>query len=179
MSWMDQVGNLLKKYTSGGTGAAAAAAPAPDVHAHFDQVAQAAPSSAIAEGLAAAFHSDQTPPFGQMVSSLFSSSSGDQKAGMLNHLISSVSPSMLAQILPMLGLAGLTGSTSARITPEQAQKVSPQAVQQAATHAEKNDPSTVGALSAFYAQHSSLIKTLGGSALAIALAKIAQRETSR
>src|SRR6478672_2878732 len=67
MSWVGQVGALLKQYTSGG----AAAAPAPDVHAHFDQVAEAAPSGAIAEGLAAAFRSDQTPAFGQMLSTLF------------------------------------------------------------------------------------------------------------
>ena len=51
MSWMDKVGGLLKQYTSG---SGAAAAPAPDVHAHFDQVAEAAPTSTIAEGLAAA-----------------------------------------------------------------------------------------------------------------------------
>jgi hypothetical protein len=152
---MDQVGSLLKKYTGGG--AAAAAAPAPDVHAHFDQVAQAAPSSAIAEGLAAAFRSDQTPAFGQMVSTLFTNSNGDQKAGMLNHLMSSISPSMLAEILPMAG--GLAGKTGAQITPEQAQQISPQAVQQLAAHAEKNDPSIVGSLSSFYAQHSALVKT--------------------
>ncbi|HXU21960.1 MAG TPA: hypothetical protein VN788_15360, partial [Verrucomicrobiae bacterium] len=76
MSWLNQVGHLLQQYTSGG----AAAAPAPDVHAHFDQVAQAAPSSVIAEGLAAAFRSNQTPAFGQMLSTLFTNSNGDQKA---------------------------------------------------------------------------------------------------
>lgn len=175
MSWIDQVGSLLKRYTGGGT--AAAAAPAPDVHAHFDQVAQAAPSSAIAEGLAAAFRSDQTPPFSQMVSTLFSNSNGDQKAGMLNHLMSSVSPSMLAEILPMLGLTGLAGKAGgAQITPEQAQQVSPQAVQQLASHSEKDDPSIIGSLSSFYAQHATLVKTLGGSVLSVALAKIAQRQ---
>lgn len=176
MSWMDQVENLLKKYTGGGT--AAAAAPAPDVHAHFDQVTQAVPSSAIAEGLAAAFRSDQTPSFGQMVSTLFSNSNGDQKAGMLNHLMSSVSPSMLTEILPMLGVAGMAGKAgAAQITPEQAQQVSPQAVQQLASHAEKNDPSIIGSLSSFYAQHTTLVKTLGGSVLTVALAKIAQRQS--
>jgi len=174
MSWMDQVGSLLKKYTAGGT--AAAAAPAPDVHAHFDQVAQAAPPSAMAEGLAAAFRSDQTPPFGTMVSTLFTNSDGDQKAGVLNHLLSSVSPSSLSKILPMAGLAGLAGDAGAQVTPAQAQQISPQAVQELATHAEKNDPSIVGSLSSFYAQHSALVKTLGGSVLTVALAKIAQHQ---
>ena len=96
MGWFNQVGNLLKHYTSGG---AAAAAPAPDAQAHFDQVAQAAPKGVIAEGLAAAFRSDRTPAFGQMLSTLFANSNGDQKAGMLNQLFSSVSPGMLTQVL--------------------------------------------------------------------------------
>src|ERR1700694_271954 len=149
MSWLNQVGNLLKQYTSGG----GAAAPAPDVHAHFDQVAQAAPSGVIAEGLAAAFRSNQTPAFGQMLSTLFTNSNGDQKAGMLNQLLSGA------------GLAGLVGGAGAQLTPDQAQKVSPEVVQQLAAHAEKANPSIIDSLSSFYAQHGTLVKTLGGTAL--------------
>ena len=107
MGWMDKVGGLLKQYTSG---SGAAAAPAPDVHAHFDQVAQAAPSSAIAEGLTAMFNSDKTPAFGQMLSTLFNNSTGEQKAGMVNQLLSSVNPAMLTQILGSVGLAGVAAS---------------------------------------------------------------------
>jgi hypothetical protein len=61
------------------------------------------------------------------------------------------------------------------ISPQQAQQVSPEAVQQLAAHAEKNDPSIIDKASAFYAQHPQLVKTLGGAALTIALAKVAQR----
>jgi hypothetical protein len=57
---------------------------------YFDQVAQAVPSATLAEGLTAVFRSDQTPAFGQLVSGLFGQSSGDQKAGILNQLLSSV-----------------------------------------------------------------------------------------
>lgn len=174
MSWLDKVGSLLKQYSSGGTGTAAA--PAPDVNAHFDQVAQAAPSSTVAEGLAAAFRSDQTPAFGQLVAKLFANSNPDQKAGMLNRLTSSVSPSMLAEVLSGAGLSGLAAEAGARLTPDQAQKLSPEAVQQLAAHAEKASPSIVDSLSSFYAQHSSLVKTLGGSVLTVALAKIAERQ---
>ena len=39
MSWLDQVGSLLKQYAPGG----AAAAPASDVNAHFDQVVASGP----------------------------------------------------------------------------------------------------------------------------------------
>lgn len=171
MSWLGQVGQLLKQYTSGG----AATAPAPYVHAHFDQVAEAAPSGAIAEGLAAAFRSDQTPAFGQMLSTLFANSSGEQKAGMLNQLLASVSPAMLAQVASGAGLTGLLGGAGAQLTPDQAERLSPEAVQQLAAHAEGANPSVIDSISTFYAQHSGLVKTLGGGALTILLAKIAQR----
>lgn len=171
MTWTDQLGNLLQQYTSGG----AAAQPAPDVHAHFDQVAQAAPASAIAEGLTAAFNSDKTPAFGQMLSTLFNNSNGDQKAGMINHLLSSVSPSTLTQVLSGAGLAGLMGGAT-QITPDQAQKLTPDTVQQLATHAQKSNPSVVETVSSFYAQHTTLVKTLGGAALSVALAKVAERQ---
>ena len=172
MDWTDQVGKLLKQYTSGG----AAAQPAPDVHAHFDQVAQAAPTSVIAEGLTAAFNSDKTPAFGQMLSSLFSNSTGDQKVGMVNQLLNSVSPGTLTQILSGAGLAGLLGAGKTQLTPDQAQKLSPEVVQQLATHVQSSNPSVVESVSNFYAQHPTLVKTLGGAALTVALAKIAERQ---
>jgi|SRR5690348_10262776 len=172
MSWINQVGNLLKQYTSGG----AAAQPAPDVHAHFDQVAGAAPSGTIAEGLAAAFRSDRTPALGQMVSSLFSQSNGEQKAGLLNQLMGSVNPATLTQILSGAGLSGLLSGGKEQLSSDDAQKISSDVVQQLATHAEKADPSSVDSLSTFYAQHTALVKTLGGTALSIALAKIAERQ---
>lgn len=164
----------LEQYTSGG----AAAAPAPDVHAHFDQVAEAAPSSALAEGLSAAFKSDQTPAFGQMLSTMFNSSSGEQKAGIINQIMSSVPPGTLTSLLSGAGLASILGGGAGtpQITPEQAQKISPEAVQQLATQAHNADPSIVDSVSTFYAQHTTLIKTLGGTALTIALAKVAEKQ---
>src|SRR5882672_2507929 len=145
MTWTDQIGSLLKQYTSGG----AAAQPAPDVHAHFDQVAQAAPASVIAEGLTAVFNSDKTPAFGQMLSTLFNNSNGDQKAGMINHLLSSVSPDTFAKVLSGAGLAGLVGAGNTQLTPEQAQKLSPEAVRQLAAHAQNSNPSVVETVSTF------------------------------
>jgi hypothetical protein len=173
MSWTDKLGNLLQQYTSGG----AAAQPAPDVHAHFDQLAQSAPTSVIAEGLAAAFKSDKTPAFGQMISTMFTNSNGDQKAGMLKQLLSSVNPATLTQVLSGAGLAGLVGGNT-QLTPDQAQKISPEVVQQLATHAQNANPSVVESVSSFYAQHATLIKTLGGTALTVAMAKVAERQNS-
>ena len=130
----------------------------------------------IAEGLSAVFHSDQTPAFGNLVGSLFSQSNGDQKAGMLNQLLASVGPGVLAQLGGGGMLASLLGGGATQVTPQQAQSISPEVVQQLATHAEKADPSIVEKASAFYAQHTSLVKTLGGAALSIALAKVAERQ---
>jgi hypothetical protein len=170
MSFLDEVGNVLKQYSAGTPQNTANATE------HFDQVAQAAPPNVIAEGLSAVFHSDQTPAFGNLVGSLFSQSNGDQKAGMLNQLLASVGPGVLAQLGGGGMLASLLGGGAPQVTPQQAQSISPELVQQLAAHAEKADPSIVDKASAFYAQHTGLVKTLGGAALSIALAKVAERQ---
>jgi len=169
MTLLESVTNVLQQYRSGSTPNAANATE------HFDQVAQTAPPNAIAEGLSAMFKSDQTPAFGNMVGSLFSQSNGEQKAGMINQLIASVGPGTVAQMAGGGVLASLLGGAS-QITPQQAQNISPEVVQQIATHAEKTDPSFVDRASAFYAEHTTLVKTLGGAALTIALAKVAERQ---
>ena len=53
------LGSLLQQYAGG-------SAPPANVDEHFDQVAQNASPADLSQGLAAAFRSDQTPPFGQM-----------------------------------------------------------------------------------------------------------------
>ena len=168
MGILDSLSDVLKNYSGGQTQNTANAAE------HFDQVAQVAPRNVIAEGLAAAFRSDETPAFGNLVGKLFSQSSGEQKAGILNQLLASAGPGVLAQLAG--SATSLPGSAGQQITPDQAQAVSPEVVQQLATHAEKSDPSIVDKASAFYAQHSTLVKTLGGAALTIALAKVAERQ---
>ena len=56
---------------------------------------QQAPQEGLAAALTHAFQSDQTPPFGQMISGLFGQTSNEQKAGILNQLIASVGPQVL------------------------------------------------------------------------------------
>src|SRR3954447_9321048 len=128
MDWMNAVGGLLQQY------AGANAQPAQGaIEDDFDQVAQAAPQSAIADGLAAAFRSNQTPPFAQMAASMFQNADGQQRAGILNALIAAAGPAILSQVLSrsgggLAGLGGLLGSGQQTVTPEQAQQVSPDAV---------------------------------------------------
>ena len=175
MDWMNQIGGLLKQYSG------AEAAQAPDtVEDDFDQLTQAAPESALADGLSAAFRSEQTPPFGQMLGGLFNQSSGTQRASILNTLISALGPAVMSQILSRVGggggLAGMLGGGQAEVTPEQAEAIPPQVVEEVAAEAEKRDPSVVDMISNVYAQHPTLIKTLGAAALTVALAKIADRQ---
>ena len=176
MNWIDQVGGLLQQYTSGNETDAS-----PQVHDDFDQVAQAAPSSTLADGIAAAFRSDRTPPFGDMVASLFSNSRGDQQAGLINNLIAAAGPALVSQILSRRGGDGidvtrLLNGGQTELAPEQAQQIPPDAVREIAAQAEKQDPSIVDQIGSFYAEHPTLVKTLGGAALSIALAKLAQRQ---
>ena len=171
MGLFDQLSSVLQQYAgSTGTGQVN-----PQVNEHFDQVAQAAPSGTLAEGLAAAFRSSSTPDFGQMLGSMFSQSTGEQKAGILNQLLASGGAGLLSQLGGAGGgLAALIGGAS-QISAQQASQVSPEAVQQLAAHAQKSDPSVIDKASAFYSQHPTLIKTLGGAALTVAMAKMAEK----
>src|SRR5687768_156037 len=147
MDWINQLSGVLQQYTG------AAAAPArSNVQDDFDQIAHSAPPAEIADGLAAAFRSDKTPDFGQMAAQLFSNSSGQQRAGILNTLISAAGPMILSQILSQIlsrlsapnaggGLSSvidmLTGGQPSEITPEQAEQIPVEAVEEIATQAEK------------------------------------------
>ena len=63
---------------------------------------------------------------------------------------------------------------SKQITPAQASQLSPEQVQDVVKQAHDQNPAVADQLASFYAQHSGLIKTLGGAALVVALAKMKQ-----
>jgi len=181
MDWMNQLGGILAQYNG------ASAAPATsNVQEDFDQIAGEAPRPALADGLAAAFRSEQTPEFGQMAAQLFSNSGGQQRAGILNTLIRAAGPMIVSQVLSRRASAGggglsdligmLGGGQQGQITPEQADQIPVEAVEEIAAQAEKKDPSVIDQVSNFYAAHPTLVKTLGAAALSIALSKIAQRQ---
>jgi hypothetical protein len=167
MAWTDEIGNLLEQYKG-----ASAASPPEHVQRDFNQVGQTAPPSAIASGLKEAFQSNQTPPFAQMVAHLFGQSNGEQRAGILNHLLSAAGRGALSTGV-LSSLSGLLGNRSS-ITPDQAQQIPPEAVQQLAEHAQKQDPSIVERASEFYSQHPTLVQGLGASALALVMSRISQ-----
>ena len=163
MAFFEDLKQMLNQYTSG-------AAPSGDTAAHFQQVAQSVDSGTLAQGIAAAMRSDDTPPFSQLVSQLFESGSGDQKSAMLSTLLSSVPPDLRAQLSSMIpGLGGAVTSASA------AQAVSPDDVQQLAERVHQHDEGIVEKMSALYAKHPALVKTLGSAAMMIAMRKIGER----
>jgi hypothetical protein len=184
MDWMKQIGGVLDRYADGG----AARAADPAVNEDFDRFAQAAPPEELADGLSAAFRSDQSHPFPQMASQLFGRASGAQRANILNMLLTTVGPLVVQQILArrqrgtaasgqggVLGQILRGGTASPRVTPEAADQLDPQDVEDIAREAEKRDPSVIDKISQVYAQQPQLVKMLGGAALAIALGRMAQK----
>jgi hypothetical protein len=164
MGLLDNVKNVLTQYASG-------AAPAGDAGAHFEQVAQSVDSGVLAQGIAAAMRSDQTPPFAELASQLFASGSGNQRMAMINTLLSSASPEQRAQLSALI--PGLGAASS--VTGAQAAAISPAALQTLAQHVEQHDSGIVEKMSALYAAHPTLVKTLGSAAMMIAMRKIAER----
>lgn len=154
--------DILTQAIGGGAGAS---------EAQFDQVSQAASPDVLAAGLAHAFRSDQTPDIGSMVGQLFGNSNGQQQAGVLNQILGTLGPAAATSLAGgLLGKAMTPGA--AQITPAQASQLSPDQVSQIVAHANQTQPGIADALAGFYAEHSTLVKTLGGAALAIALAKM-------
>jgi hypothetical protein len=194
MNWMKEMGDVLSRYDNPNPTQAPGT-----VDRDYDLFAQNAPPAAISEGLSAAFRSEHTPEFPQMASQLFGRASGSQKSAMLNMLLATVGPMVLQQILARRqrdpaspttqrsgggGLGGglgdilgniLKGGGSPKVTPDVADQIPTDVVEEVAREAEKKDPSIIDRVSDIYAQQPQLLKVLGGAALAIALGRMAQK----
>ncbi len=169
------LGDILDQYAARPT----------STEADFDHVAPQVGAETLGDGIAAAFRSDQTPPFGNMVEQLFGGSNASQRAGLLNQLIAVAGPAILGKLGGLLGGAGsgggggLFGGASSgaptQISPADAERISPTQVREMADAAGKADPSVMDRIGGFYAQNPELVKMLGGAALAIALGRMANR----
>lgn len=195
MDWINQIGGMLGNYqnqnqTQGNQ---------QNVEQDFNQVYQAAPNPTVAEGLSAAFRSNQTPAFGNMFGQMFGQAGGQQRAGMLNMLLAAAGPMVLQQVMSRMGnrggatagggqgysqqsgggLAGIMdmirGGGQAQITPEMAEQLSPQEVEAIAEEAEKHDPSIVDRVSSYASENPEVVKGLGAVAMTVALAHLANR----
>lgn len=175
INFMDKIGGLFGRYAG-----ASPQQPPENVHADYDHISGNVPPETLAHGLSHAFRSNETPPFGQMVSQLYSKGNTQQRTGLLSTLLGSVGPTGLSALggrgpgLSSL-LGAFKGGDRPQITPAQADQMSPQEVEALASHAEKQNPSIIDQVSGFYSQHPTLIKTLGAGALTLMLAKMAER----
>jgi hypothetical protein len=145
---------------------------------HFNQISQQAPPDLLSKGLSAAFASNQTPAVGNMVSQLFGQSNNIQQAGLLNQLVRSLGPTVLATLAGG-ALSKMMQPGQTQFTPEQAAKVSPQTIEAAVNEAHAANPSVTDHLGDFYAQHKGLVNTLGGIAATIALMKMKDSMSDR
>jgi hypothetical protein len=159
MGLLDTVKDVLAQYGGGGGVEA-------NAEKDFHQLSQSADAGTLAHGIAEVMKSDQTPPFAQIVSQLFANASSDQKADMLKTLLSSASPDQQAKLASMLATASPAAGQAA---------ASPDTIASVARSVEQSNPGVIDTMSAFYAQHPTLVKTLGSAALMIAMRKIAER----
>lgn len=170
MDWMQQLGGVLQRYGNGQGDQSQAPAD-------FDHVAQVAPREAMTAGLADAFRSSSTPAFGSMLSQLFGHSGGAQRANVLNALITTLGPMFVSRMLAQHGAPTTQIESGQPISPAQAEAVPADAVATMAHEAEQKDPSIIDRISHMYADQPALVKKLGGMALVVAMAKIAQAQT--
>jgi len=148
----------------------------------FDEVVGQVPREVLGEGVAHAFRSDATPPFGSLVSQMFGQSNPQLRAGLLNQLIRAVGPAVLAKVaggalsgFGRMANPGAAPDVPPTISPVDAEQVTPEQVREIAEEAQKKDPSVMDRVGGFYAEHPEIVKGLGGAALAIALGQIANR----
>lgn len=171
------IADILKQYADRPT----------DTETDFDEVARQVSPDVLGSGITQAFRSDQTPPFQDMLGSLFGGSNSQQRAGLLNQLIRAIGPTLLSgiaggalsRLVQGAGGAGQAqgarGSAVPEVTPSDADQLTPEQMQQIGAAAEKQDPTILDKVGAYYAQHPEVVKVLGGAALAIALGQMATR----
>jgi hypothetical protein len=161
MGLLDSMKDMLAQYTGGAGGE--------NAEADFHKVAQSADAGTLAQGIAEVMRSDQTPPFAQIVSQLFANASPDQKAAMITALVSAVPAEQRGALGAMLG-----GSSRASVGGAPTTLPSKDEVASMAQRAEQSGSGVIEAMSNFYAQHPTLVKTLGTTAMVIAMRKIAE-----
>lgn len=147
------------------------------VEQDFVEVAQQVPSETLTHGLSEAIHSDQTPPFEQMVGESFERGDSRQRAGMLKGLLDAAGPAAARPLIDhgVLPAAPDHVETTELVDSELAGRLQSSLVEQVAYEAAQEDPSVIDRMSTLYAEDPELGKTLGGVTLSVALGKMAEK----
>jgi hypothetical protein len=144
----------------------------------FEKLKTNLPQETLAKGVVAALQSEKTLPFAALIRQFFEHGNSDQKADVVNELLRSLNPETLATIAGGI-FSKLTRSNGSgpTVTPEVVDGIDPKSVEEIAAHAEQTNPGIIDTMGELYARHSSLIKSLGGAALAVVLSRIAQEKS--
>ncbi|HZE92450.1 MAG TPA: hypothetical protein VE029_12195 [Rhizobacter sp.] len=158
---------------------------ATSTEADFDEAARQVAAPDLGEALASAFRSDRTPPFASMVQQLFGHSDSRQRAGLLTELLGSLSPAAISALAGSALSSLRAGShrpdkpaVAPTITESEADGFTADEVHAIAEAAQQQDPGVLDRIGRFYGGHPQVVKSLGGAALAIALAHLATRTKS-
>jgi hypothetical protein len=147
------------------------------VEQDFVAVAQSVPAEHVTTGLAEAMHSEQTPPFEDMVGESFERGDAALRTAMLRQLIDGASP---AVVKPLIDDGILPRAANGSWQPDVpvdatlARQLNTDVVRRIAREAAQDDPSVINRMSAFFAVDPDAGRTLGGAALSVALNKIAE-----
>lgn len=141
------------------------------VEQDFVDVAGQIPAEHVETGLTEAMHSEQTPPFEDMLCESFERGDGPMRAAMLGQLLERASPAAMQPLVDAGMLPG--GAAQDGVDSVLAERMDVEVVRRIARDAAQTDPSVVQAMSAFFAGDPAAGRTLGGQALSVALNKIA------
>lgn len=148
------------------------------VEQDFVAIAQQVPADDVTGGLVQAMHSEQTPPFDELMRQSFERADAGQRVAMLKRVLDGASPQVLRPLIDnsMLHLAGDDERAMASVYVDDAVAgmLSPELFQQVAHEAAVQDPSIIARMSELYAVDPDAGRTLGGAALSVALGKIAE-----
>lgn len=147
------------------------------VEQDFVAVAQNVPAEHVSTGLAEAMHSEQTPPFEDMVGESFERGSDELRAAMLKQLIDGVSPDVVKPLIDdgvLPRAANGSGQPEVPVDTALAQQLNADVVRRLAREAVQDDPAVIDRMSEFFAVDPTAGRTLGGRALSVALTKIAE-----
>lgn len=148
------------------------------VEQDFVAVAQQVPTEDVTDGLAQAMHSEQTPPFEDVLAESFARGDATLRSEMLRRLIDTagavvIKPLAEHQILPQRSKDGY-GQAGEHIDNEATLRLAPDAFRDIVRDAVMRDPVVVDRMSEFYAVNPLAGKTLGGATLSVALSKMAE-----
>ena len=142
----------------------------------FDEVVRQVSPQDLGAGLATAFRSDRTPPFGELARNLFEHSDSSQRAGLLTQLLRTLGPAVVASVAgSALSKARSASERAEDITETEADGFTPEEVGSLADQAQEKDGGVLDRIGTLYAAHPQVVKALGGTALALTLGHLAGR----